>query len=81
MDGAKATIVYKGPVAAPVKENQQIGFLRVEAPGGGAREYALYAGKPVKEASVWGKIGLAAQKLLAKPKTEGAEAEAEEAAG
>lgn len=81
MDGARATIVYQGPVAAPIKENQQIGFLRVEAPGGGAREYALYAGKPVKEASVWGKIGLAAQKLLAKPKAEGADAKPEEAAG
>ena len=67
MDDAKSTIVYQGPVAAPIKENQQIGFLRVTAPGGAAREYALYAGQPVKEASIWGKIGLAAKKLLAKP--------------
>jgi D-alanyl-D-alanine carboxypeptidase (penicillin-binding protein 5/6) len=67
VDGAKATIVYRGPVAAPVKENQQIGYLRLEAPNGPAREYALYAGKAVKETGVWGKIGLAAHKLLAKP--------------
>ncbi|GJL91617.1 D-alanyl-D-alanine carboxypeptidase family protein [Hyphococcus sp.] len=67
MDDAKATIVYQGPVAAPVKENQQIGTLRIEAPNGPAREYRLYAGQTVKEAGIWGKIGLAAQRLLAKP--------------
>jgi D-alanyl-D-alanine carboxypeptidase (penicillin-binding protein 5/6) len=66
-DNAKATIVYQGPVAAPIKENQQIGTLRIEAPNGPAREYRLYAGRAVKETGVWGKIGLAAQKLLAKP--------------
>jgi len=67
MDEAKATIVYQGPVAAPIAENQQIGTLRIEAPNGPAREYRLYAGQAVKEAGIWGKIGLAAQKLLAKP--------------
>ena len=76
---AKATVVYTGPVAAPIKENQQIGYLRVSAPNGPAREYALYAGRNVKEAGIWGKIGLAAQRLLAKPasdETESAEASA-----
>jgi len=76
---AKATVVYTGPVAAPIKENQQIGYLRVSAPNGPAREYALYAGRSVKEASIWGKIGLAAQRLLAKPAA-GAEPETAEAA-
>ncbi|MEO1137610.1 MAG: D-alanyl-D-alanine carboxypeptidase family protein [Pseudomonadota bacterium] len=67
LDEAKATIVYQGPVAAPIKEKQQIGYLRIEAPNGPSREYPLYAGRPVNEAGVWGKIGLAAKKLLAKP--------------
>ncbi len=70
MNDAKATIVYQGPVAAPVKENQQVGYLRLEAPNGPVREYALYAGKAVKETGVWGKIGLAAHRLLAKPSSE-----------
>ncbi len=74
LDGAKATIVYEGPVAAPIKENQQIGYLRVEAPSGPAREYALYAGRAVQEAGIWGKIGLAAKKLLAKPSDGAADA-------
>ncbi|WP_411818203.1 D-alanyl-D-alanine carboxypeptidase family protein [Hyphococcus sp. DH-69] len=69
LDDVKAKIIYEGPVSAPISENQQIGTLRVEAENGPAREYALYAGKAVKEASVWGKIGLAAMKLLAKPES------------
>lgn len=79
LDEAKATVVYTGPVAAPIKENQQIGYLRISAPDGPAREYALYAGRNVKEASVWGKIALGAQRLLAKPPA-GAEPETAEAA-
>ncbi len=67
VEDAKTTIVYEGPVAAPVRENQQIGFLKVEAPGGAVREYPLFAGQAVRETGVWGKIGLAAKKLLAKP--------------
>ena len=74
MDGAKATVVYQGPVPAPIKENQQIGYLRLEAPNGPTREYALYAGKSVGETGIWGKIGLAAQKLLAKPDSTPADA-------
>lgn len=67
LDDAEATIVYQGPVVAPIKERQQIGYLRVAATGGPAREYPLYAGRAVSETGVWGKIGLAAKKLLAKP--------------
>lgn len=70
LDDAKATIVYEGPVAAPIRENQQIGFLKIEAPGGITREYPLFAGAAVREAGIWGKIGLAAKKLLAKPPSE-----------
>lgn len=81
MDGAKTTIVYQGPVPAPIKEKQQIGTLRIETAAGATRSYPLYAGKPVKEASVWGKIGLAAKKLLAKPQEETPSAAAEGAAG
>ncbi len=71
LDEAQASIIYEGPVAAPIRANQQIGFLRVATPGGGAREFPLFAGQAVKEAGVWGKIGLAAKKLLAKPQNDG----------
>ena len=66
-DETRSTVVYTGPVAAPVQENQQIGYLRVEIAGGEIKEYPLYAGKAVQEMGVFGKIGLAAKALLAKP--------------
>lgn len=67
LDDARATIIYRGPVAAPVRENQQIGVLRVEVENGPFREYPLYAGRGVGELGVFGKIGMAAKHLLAKP--------------
>jgi serine-type D-Ala-D-Ala carboxypeptidase (penicillin-binding protein 5/6) len=70
LDKTKATVIYDGPVAAPIRENQQIGFLRVEVDGGQAKEFPLYAGRAVKETGMLGKIGLAAKTLLAKPETE-----------
>lgn len=68
-DAVKATIVYEGPVAAPVAESQQIGTLRV-ATGADAREYPLFAGRAVKETGILGKITLAAKTLLARPQSE-----------
>lgn len=75
LDDAKATIVYRGPVAAPVRENQQIGLLRVEVENGPFREYPLYAGRRVGEVGVLGKIALGAKTLLAKPEPSDAEPE------
>lgn len=75
LDDVKATVIYRGPVAAPVRENQQIGVLRVEVENGPFKEYPLYAGRGVGEAGVFGKIALAAKTLLAKP--EPAETDAE----
>ena len=71
LDSAAATVVYEGPVAAPIRENQQIGYLRVEVADGPSREYPLFAGREVRETGFFGKIGLAAKTLLAKPPGEG----------
>jgi len=68
-----ATVIYEGPVAAPVKANQQIGFLRVVVSSGDPQEYPLFAGKPVRELSALGKIGFAAKSLLSKPNNPAAE--------
>ena len=70
LDQTKATVIYDGPVAAPIRNNQQIGLLRVEVEGGQLKDYPLYAGRPVQEAGIFGKIGLAAKTLLAKPEPE-----------
>ena len=76
INDVSATVVYEGPVAAPIRERQQIGFLKVEAPNGQPREYPLYAARAVDEKGFFGKVGLAARRLLAKPES-GPEASAE----
>ena len=67
LDKVKATVVYEGPVAAPVAAGQQIGFLKVSKPDGSSREYPLFAGRNVAETGFLGKVGMAAKKILAKP--------------
>ncbi|NWG72567.1 MAG: D-alanyl-D-alanine carboxypeptidase [Parvularculaceae bacterium] len=63
-DAVKATVIYEGPVRAPIAEGQEIGYLRIETPSGDRREYPLYAGKAVREIGPFGKIALAAKTLL-----------------
>lgn len=63
----RALVLYEGPVAAPIEEGQQIGFLRIEPASGDPREYPLFAVKAVKEIGPLGKILLAAKTILAKP--------------
>ena len=67
LDQTKATVIYEGPVEAPIRENQQIGLLRVEVEGGQVKEFPLYAGQAINELGVLGKIGMGAKMLLAKP--------------
>ena len=67
LDDAKATVVYDGPVAAPIRPDQQIGYLRVEIGDNQEKEYPLFAGRGVREVGVLGKIALGAKTLLAKP--------------
>lgn len=59
-----AKVIYEGPVAAPIAEGQQVGYLRVSLADGDAREFPLYAGKNVKAVGPLGRIGLAAKALL-----------------
>ncbi len=70
-------VVYEGPVAAPIAEGQQIGYLRVSIEGGDPREFPLYAGKDIKAVGFLGRIGLAAKTLISgPPKAEGGDASA-----
>lgn len=66
-EAVQARVVYEGPVAAPIVEGQQIGYLRVTPESGDPREYPLFAGRAVKEAGFFGKVALAAKALLARP--------------
>ncbi|MCB2113779.1 MAG: D-alanyl-D-alanine carboxypeptidase [Parvularculaceae bacterium] len=70
-----AKVVYEGPVQAPVSEGQQIGYLKISAGEGEAREFPLYAGANVKAVGLLGRIGLAVRYLIGgPPKTAGAAA-------
>ena len=64
-DKTNATVVYEGPVQAPVSAGQQLGFLRVTVDET-TREYPLFAAKDVPALGFFGKVGLAAKKLLLK---------------
>ncbi|MEL6371151.1 MAG: D-alanyl-D-alanine carboxypeptidase family protein [Pseudomonadota bacterium] len=66
-DDVTAKVVYEGPVSAPIKEGQQIGYLRIGAPGQSPREYPLFAGSSIRPIGFFGRVGLAARKLLARP--------------
>jgi len=70
IDSVQATAVYEGPISAPILENQQVGYLRVQVLGRSARDYPLFASEAVNEIGWLGKIGLAAQKILLKPAPE-----------
>lgn len=63
----RATIVYEGPLTAPVSAGDQVGFLRVALNGETLREAPVYAGDDVAAIGVVGRIVLAAKKLLLKP--------------
>jgi len=71
-----AKVIYEGPVQAPISEGQQIGYLRISAGEGEAREFPLYAGADVKAVGLLGRIGLAAKHLIGgPPKADAAAAE------
>lgn len=63
-DAVKATMVYTGPIKAPVSANQQIGYLRVEAPNRDAKEYPLFAARGVEETGFVGKLTIGVERLL-----------------
>ncbi|MEX0645887.1 MAG: D-alanyl-D-alanine carboxypeptidase family protein [Parvularculaceae bacterium] len=73
LNAVNATVVYEGPITAPIADSQQIGYLRVEAAGGSPREYPLYAGRAIRETGILGKIALGAKALLARPEHHPAE--------
>ncbi len=62
----RATIVYKGPLEAPVPAGAQVGFLRVEYDDK-VREAPLFTAEEAPAVGLFGRISLAAKKLLLKP--------------
>ena len=63
-DAVAAKVVYEGPVAAPIAEGQQIGYLRISTGSGDIREFPLFAQKSVKAVGPFGRIALAVKHLV-----------------
>lgn len=53
--GVRASIVYDGPLQAPIKKGQRVGTLTVALPGAPAQEYAVVADADVPRLGVVGR--------------------------
>ncbi len=67
LDGAKARVVYQGPIPAPIRKGQQVAVLKLTMPGEPEREYPLYTTEKVRGLSAVSKIGLGLTALLTPP--------------
>ena len=63
-DNLKVSIVYEGPIPAPISAGQQIATLKVELPNSEPREFPLYAATEVGRLGFIGRIGAAIKYLL-----------------
>ena len=62
--GMKVTLVYDGPVRAPIEKGQKIGTLRVTAPDFPGAQAPLVAAESVSRANVFARIYLGLRALL-----------------
>ncbi len=60
----KVSVVYDGPVPAPIAKGDQIATLKVEVPDQEAKEFPLYAAHDVGRLGFVGRIGAAIKYLL-----------------
>ncbi|WP_064789222.1 D-alanyl-D-alanine carboxypeptidase family protein [Thalassospira indica] len=60
----KVTVVYDGPVPAPISQGDQIAILKVEVPDRDTIEFPLYAAHDVGRLGFVGRIGAAFKYLL-----------------
>lgn len=60
----KVSVVYEGPIPAPISQGDQIATLKVEVPDQEAKEFPLYAAHDVGRLGFVGRIGAAIKYLL-----------------
>jgi serine-type D-Ala-D-Ala carboxypeptidase (penicillin-binding protein 5/6) len=58
------SLVYEGPLMAPIEAGQEVGRLIVEAPGYEAQDYPLYASETVGRKGMMGRIGAALAHMI-----------------
>jgi D-alanyl-D-alanine carboxypeptidase (penicillin-binding protein 5/6) len=62
--GMKVTLVYDGPVPAPIAKGQQVGVLKITAPDYPGAEIPVYAANAVPGAGIVGRIFTGLRALL-----------------
>jgi len=60
----KVTAVMTNPVAAPIKRGQELGTLKISAPGVQNKEFELFAGNDVAQLGLIGRLGAAVKHVL-----------------
>jgi len=60
----KVTAVMTNPVAAPIKRGQELGTLKISAPGVQNKEFKLFAGNDVAQLGLIGRLGAAVKHVL-----------------
>lgn len=63
-DDITATVVYEGPLPAPIEAGQRVATLRIQAPGISVHEVPLVAGRSVAAAGPLGRIYQTARHLI-----------------
>lgn len=63
-DDITATVVYEGPLPAPIEAGQRVATLRIQAPGIAVHEVPLVAGRSVADAGPLGRIYQTARHLI-----------------
>jgi len=58
------SVVYDGPLMAPVAAGQEIGHLVIEAPGYEAQNFPLFASEDVERKGMFGRIGAALAHMI-----------------
>lgn len=62
--GMKATLVYDGPIAAPIEEGQQLGRIVIDIPNRDAIEVPVLAGASIAEITGFARVGATFKQLL-----------------
>ena len=60
----KTTLHYEEPLAAPIKQGQIVGALKIKVPNQTLREYPLFAKQRIEKLGAWGRIMAAINYLV-----------------
>ena len=60
----KTTVHYEEPLAAPIKQGQIVGALKIKVPNQTLREYPLFAKQRIEKLGAWGRIMAAINYLV-----------------